>query len=247
MLLWSAHAPLDLREPPRSHRDGGCDAGHQHQRREHGHAGGTQVVDDHRDRGECGGEDDAPDRRLAALHVRLKRFGNTPSLRGGPRHLRADHRPAVERADAGDDDDQGHDVAPGPAEDGGVGRSENGAFAFASGWSGRSRRSRSATGCTPRRWPPCPGWWTGGCSGLGCGPWPRRPRPSRAEIAEQGDGHAAADRADRASPLTFQGVKLADLMEKSPTTDMNASAANSIASASAPTVVSAIETSVIGP
>ena len=75
-----------------------------------------EVVDDHRDRGQHGRGDDA-ERRHAVARDPLEPLGEQAVLGGGERHLGADHRPAVERAEAGDDDDDRHHVAgPGAAE-----------------------------------------------------------------------------------------------------------------------------------
>src|ERR1700759_2067972 len=110
--------PLQLRERGEAVGDGGGDAGHQDQGGEHGRAARADVVDGHRDRGERGGGDDAEGGDLALVHT-LEPFREQAVLGGGQRHLGADHGPAGQRAEPGDDHRQGHHVAgPGAAEDG---------------------------------------------------------------------------------------------------------------------------------
>src|SRR5690242_12873233 len=91
-------APLQLGERGKAVGDGGGDAGHQHQGGEHGGAGGAQVVDEHRDRGQHGGGDDAERGNLLGGHA-LEPFREQAVLRGGQRHLGADHGPPDQRAE----------------------------------------------------------------------------------------------------------------------------------------------------
>ena len=155
-----------------------------------------------------------------------------PVLGGGERHLGADHRPAVERADAGDDHGERDQVAgPGAAADdrvggGGVGRLVAVQGQRAGGQDAEHGDQREQV--DRRRWRACRRWST--CGTLRAGSRTLAAATDGgldAEVAEQADRHRAADRR-RGCCRRWRstGVKLPAVMKNSPTVDIRASGMN---------------------
>ena len=172
-------APLELCECREGIGDGCGDSGHEHERGEDVRATGPEVVDDYGDGRQHGRDHDA-ERRHPGAGEPLEPLREQTVLGRGQGHLGADHGPARECSEAGDDDGDGHQVArPGPAEDG-VGRVGERGGRVGKGRAGEdAEHGGRARACRPRRWRGCPGWWPGGCSGRDRAPWRPRRRPSR--------------------------------------------------------------------
>ena len=134
-------------------------------------------------------------RRLTAL----KRSGNEAVLGGGVWHLGGHHGPAVERSHSGDDHDGRHDVAPRRSaehrvDDGGIGGARVSQLGGRQDPEDGDQRQH-----VDHRAREGPEHGRAGDVAIGVADLRRRDgRRLDAQIAEQGDGHAAADRVDRA-------------------------------------------------
>src|SRR5215469_13662066 len=198
-------APLELGEGGEAVGDGGGDARHQHQGGGHGGAAGAQVVDRHREGGQHGGGDDAVSGH-AFLGYAFELLWEQAVLGGGQGHLRADQGPPVQRAQAGNDDrDRHHVPGPGAAEYhvGRVGERGGRVGQLGGGQHAEHRDQRQYVydrgGDRAQH---------GGAGDVAVGvadPGGGDRGGLHPQVAEQRDGHPAADRVDRAFTTDVPG------------------------------------------